>query len=115
MAHNTAQQGARLERRVRAELDELGYVTLRSAGSKGKVDVVAFGNDVILTIQCKWSNPQISPAERQALLEIELLTGGATIPLVASNDRGTTVWRRLTGPGPKEWRPWAPGGVENNE
>lgn len=106
MARNTAEQGARLERRVRAELEEIGYVTLRSAGSKGKVDVVAFGYDEVLVVQCKWTNPQISPAERQGLLEVELLSGA--IPLVASNDRGKTVWRRLLGPGPKDWMSWHP-------
>lgn len=123
MARNTAQQGAAFERRTIADLESHGYTCIRSAASKGAVDIVAVGRPdddqiwdgqgVLLFVQCKLSNPQISPAERTALNDLALRAGA--VPVVAWWAKSETTglkavhYRRLTGDGPKDWVPWAPG------
>lgn len=105
-----------------------GYDAGRSSGSRGKVDVWAVPphqvwEGVTLTelpaaapmifIQCKITNPLISPADRISL--INLARRGGALPIVSYRLRdGRTHrlrphFRRLTGPGPKEWLPWEPG------
>lgn len=119
MARNTAQQGAAFERRTIADLESHGYTCIRSAASKGAVDIVAVARskdvepEPMVFVQCKLSNPQISPAERVALNDLAL-RGGA-VPVVAWWTKSETTglkavhYRRLTGDGPKDWVPWAPG------
>lgn len=119
MARNTAQQGAAFERRTIADLEQYGYTCIRSAASKGAVDIVAVGPDWetcdygLLFVQCKLSNPQISPAERTTLNDLALRAGA--VPVVAWWAKSETTglkavhYRRLTGDGPKDWVPWAPG------
>jgi hypothetical protein len=102
-----------------------GYDCLRSSGSRGKVDVVAVGPDTrreyssrrgrvaILFIQCKITNPMISPAERIGIQDLALRANAN--PLVAYRAIDTTTgrvqphFRLLTGPGPKDWLLWEPG------
>lgn len=132
MARNTAQQGAAFERRVIHDLSGspdgthpgYGYDCVRSAASKGKIDIVAFGplstyecgaapDAIQLHIQCKLTNPQIGPTARMELMDLALRAGA--IPIVAhwAADETTGLkrvhYRQLTGPGPKDWAPWAPG------
>lgn len=116
---NTARQGAAFERRIIHDLQQYGYDCIRSAASKGKVDVVAIGEAYrlfmggVLFIQAKLTNPMISPAERIGIQDLALRAGA--LPLVswwaADETTGlmTVHYRRLTGPGPKDWEPWAPG------
>ena len=125
MARNTTRQGANFELAVMHFLEEHGYTCLRSSGSRGAVDVVGvppvpndaawrlWGRQRILFTQCKTTNPVIPPAERIALQDLALRAGAD--PLVAfkaldeTTRRITIKFRRLTGPGPKDWEPWAPG------
>ena len=122
MARNTAQQGAAFERRTIADLEQYGYTCIRSAASKGAVDIVAVPKQpncecgcgpAVAFVQCKLSNPQISPAERIALNDLALRAGA--VPVVAwwakheTTGRMAVHYRRLTGDGPKDWVPWAPG------
>lgn len=141
MAHNTAQQGAGFERAVIHHLEGCqsrpepckntqhagwtgyGYDCIRSAASKGKADIVAVGPASTdpdlwtappLIVQCKRTDPMISPAERAGILDLALRTGGLAIVAHWAVDETTgrmrIHYRRLTGQGPKEWAPWAPGG-----
>lgn len=57
--------GARLERLARASLERHGYRVIRSAGSKGAVDLAAFNHEHILLIQVKAD--RITPADRRKL------------------------------------------------
>jgi hypothetical protein len=126
VARNTNRQGANFELKVMHDLEEHGYECLRSSGSRGAVDVVGVGQAPtewerkaygagpdLLFIQCKITNPRISPAERLAVQDLALRAGA--LPLVAhwAADQTTGLmrvhYRVLTGPGPKEWAPWAPG------
>lgn len=47
------QRGTRFERSLMKDLNEQGYDTLRTAGSHGAFDVVAFNSDCVIFIQCK--------------------------------------------------------------
>jgi holliday junction resolvase Hjr len=134
MARNTNRQGAQFELDVMHYLagtlperwgQGFGYDCLRSSGSRGKVDVVAItpaGGWVekylsescgLLFIQCKITNPLISPAERLGIQDLALRAGA--LPLVAHRAKDVLTgrvrphFRQLTGPGPKDWLPWEPG------
>jgi hypothetical protein len=98
--------GRRLEWDVRKRLIADGYqLVLRSAGSKTKVDIVAFKLDQVLFVQAK-ANGLCPPAERVELLRVAGLLPGIAVPVVASRPKVT--FRRLTGPGPQQWEPWSP-------
>lgn len=101
-----------------------GFDCLRSSGSRGKVDVVAVGPWALTVglieapveiafIQCKITNPVIPPAERVALMDLALRAWA--LPVIAHRAKDETTgrtrphFRVLTGPGPKDWAPWAPG------
>ena len=66
MSHYRA--GQRAEHRSRALLEALGYHVVRSAGSKGAVDLVAISGGEVLLIQVKRGSRGFSPAEREALM-----------------------------------------------
>ena len=100
--------GARLERDAKDQLETDGYWCVRSAGSKGVVDVLAMKPGQMLMVQAK-KDGVCPPAERAALLE--LASRFEALPLVAFRDRGVK-YRRLTGPGPKEWVPWEADGEQ---
>jgi len=66
-------KGARFERRVKRYLEERGYFVVRSAGSKGKFDLIAVrkeidGNVEVVGIQCRVSK-RLKKGEREALLD----------------------------------------------
>jgi hypothetical protein len=141
VARNTTRQGADFELDVMHYLagtqperwgDGFGYDCLRSSGSRGTIDIVAVGSETLrsldslfgrpeikgplLFIQCKITNPQISPADRRRVQD--LATRAGAVPLVAYREKDTETgrvrphFRLLTGPGPKDWLPWEP---ERNE
>lgn len=134
-ARNTNRQGANFELQVMHYLDGclcvghgggyegFGATSLRSSGSRGKVDIVAVASDLwrpfderdatnLLFIQCKITNPVIAPAERTGL--IELANRAAATPVVAfkaldeRTKRVLPQFRILTGPGPKDFELWDP-------
>lgn len=139
MAVNTTRQGANFELDVLHYLTGcecattrktpvhvgwtgFGYDCLRSSGSRGAVDVVAVGQfrpnrtfhpNILLFIQCKITNPNIGPVDRNRVQD--LATRAGAVPLVAYRAQDTTTgrmrphFRLLTGPGPKDWLLWEPG------
>lgn len=64
--------GRRLEWKARKALEAQGYFVIRSAGSKGPVDLVAFHPDKPWPcfVQCKRS--RFAPKERDALIELAI-------------------------------------------
>lgn len=60
-------KGARLERIAKKRLEARGYTVVRSAGSKGAVDLVAWNAKHTLLIQVK-SNGQVTPNDTKKLL-----------------------------------------------
>lgn len=100
---NRYRAGADFEREVRKALVQDGYEVIRSAGSKTKVDLIAWKSlGPVLLVQCK-RDGRISPAERTKLLELASLRSDF-IAVVASRPRIT--YHQLTGVGPKDRTPW---------
>ena len=102
MTHYDA--GRRFEYRVRDHLIAEGYDVIRSAGSKTKVDLVAFKPGQVLLVQCKVDG-QIRPIERRELLRIASHLPAA-VPVVAQRQARKLALVRLTGPGPKDRTDW---------
>ena len=67
---NTASKGARLERKVRKILDRVCKVTMRSAASKGAIDVMGVGSCYTYLVQCKAGKSAIGKTERAELESI---------------------------------------------
>jgi hypothetical protein len=107
-ARNTSAQGRAFENQIQHDLERYGYRTMRSAGSKGAADVVAFGHRTILFVQAKVSQGTVSPAERRGVLALADLYPVIGSPLTATKRSVWTDYRLLTGPGPKDWTPWEP-------
>lgn len=99
--------GVRLERDARVHLEREGYVMFRTAGSKGKADLIGFKPGQIILVQAK-RNGTCPSAERAELRRIAAMVGA--VPLVAFRPR--VQFRELTGDGPKEWREWVADEVE---
>jgi Holliday junction resolvase len=89
-----------------------GYLCMRAPGSKGphKIDVIAWKLGERLAVQCKLDG-DVPRAERVTFIRSAILLGA--VPLVAywhKNGSAARVVRfdELTGPGPRDRRPWSP-------
>jgi Holliday junction resolvase len=82
-------RGADFERKLKLYLEGLGYFVIRSAGSKGPVDLVAFGEDIYF-IQCKLTG-NISQAKLDELTELAEIHGAR--PALATPDNYKEIWR----------------------
>ena len=120
------EDGRRFAYRASMAFARDGYEIIRSAGSKTKVDFVAFKEipdgpntyrfawDVstcitqMLFVQAKKSTSGTIPEEERIEL-LRLAHIARAIPIVVHKriPRGF-AFRRLTGPGPKDWQPWTP-------
>ena len=75
MTNKNYVSGRQFEYRVKKYLEDKGYYVVRSAGSKGQIDLVAVPTLIrpsadVLFIQCK-HGAKISKKERDALLELD--------------------------------------------
>lgn len=104
--------GAALERACKEALEKAGWLAVRSAGSKGKVDVLAVRLGAVAVVQCKRTG-RLAPVDRAHLLRLAEDLGLGAVAVMAM--RGPTgkgiVWRRLWGTGPWDFSDWAPGGA----
>jgi Holliday junction resolvase len=109
-------RGSDFERAIKAALEDDGYFVVRSAGSKGKVDLVAVKPGQLLFVQAK-INGLCPPAERAELLRVA--ARAEALPIVAykgtEGRRRPIRYRLLTGPGPKEFIDWTPDYINNEE
>lgn len=105
--------GANFERKVQAALEVDGYVTFRSAGSLGSVDVVAMKPTQTLLVQAKRRSGTIPPGDRAELLRLAMYLNA--LPIVAHQPvpRRPIRFRLLLGPGPKDWAEFTPDEVAN--
>lgn len=88
-------KGVTFEREVQQLFIEAGFYAVRSAGSHGKVDVVAVGRAHTYFIQCK-TNGEIASVEWNTLLTVANEVGA--IAVVASKvERGGIKLEALTG------------------
>jgi Holliday junction resolvase len=91
------ERGRALEYDARARLTADGYFVIRSAGSKGVVDLCAIKLPDILFIQCKRQKRAVHHAEWNALYAAA--AGSGALPLLAERDPGKPIrWWLLTGP-----------------
>ncbi len=88
-------RGRRFEHQVMAELERLGYWSVRSAGSKGQADIVALGPGRPLLIQCKAGMDGIASADWNALYVLACRLGATAI--VARLFRGELFMLQVTG------------------
>lgn len=110
---STASTGRRIEHLVRDDMTAHGWlVAARSAGSKGAADLVAVRPGRVAFVQVKRTDPRLSPAERERLIALaDRLGHHIALPIVACKPpRRPIEYRMLTGPGPRDWMPWHPGG-----
>lgn len=62
--------GRRAEYRTQRVLEAAGYETVRTAGSHGVADVIAWNGIAVRFIQVKRGVGRMSPAEREAFLAV---------------------------------------------
>jgi Holliday junction resolvase len=87
-------------------LRDNGYSCTRAASSKGTADVIAIKQGQALLVNVKRTRMP-GPGERADLLRVAACLPGAGVPLVALKPlRGRLQFRRLTGPGPRDWASW---------
>lgn len=89
MVNKNYNSGRQFEYRVKKYLEKLGYYVVRSAGSKGQIDIVAIPTEdeitllpEVLLIQCK-HGAKIGKKEREDLLKLDLNLLDGTTCLVA--------------------------------
>ena len=90
---NKYRAGAEFERRIRIDLTGKGFRIIRSAGSKGKIDLLAGREGLRLAVQCKLRGA-ISTVEWNELLE--WAAAFDAVPVLAVGGRGVRYWE-LTG------------------
>lgn len=99
-------EGVRIEGIVIGDLRANGYETTRAASSKGVADVIAIKFGQVLLVNVKRTKMP-GPGERADLLRVASMIPGVAVPLVAMKPRRQQLtYRRLTGPGPRDWHPW---------
>jgi len=90
-------RGAAFERKVRRLLEEDGWFVVRSAGSRGAVDLIALrerGNVLrVQLISCKLDG-YVPPAEREQLLELKRQLPHAEV-LIAKKENGSVVFEKI--------------------
>lgn len=102
--------GADLERAAKKALEDNGYYVIRSAGSKGAVDLAALKIGETLLVQCK-TDGYVTPADRVRLRN--LASSLRVTCLVArwhkeGRAARTVAFAELTSMGPAGHRPWTP-------
>lgn len=99
------ERGVIIERRAQAELEALGYLVIRAAGSKGPADLMAIGPDGVRLIQCKRTAAKPGLGLRKTLRELSVLRlpAGVSVELWQWCDgRGWARWL-VSGPIPPFW------------
>ena len=95
-------RGANFERQIKAHLEAKGYFVLRSAGSHGTVDLVAFGPKwPVWFIQAK-IHGTMSPAERRELYRYANECGAWAVR-ASRPKRGEILYERLFVKGKEQW------------
>lgn len=80
-------RGTRFEHDVRELLRECGYTVVRSAGSKTKIDLIAWKFGEILFIQCKAGTTPVGSAEWNQVFSAGRCVPGAR-PVIAHKKPG---------------------------
>ena len=103
-------QGSELELAVKRHLQDNGYYVVKSAGSKGVVDLVALKRGEVLVVQAK-TDGYVPPAERMIFRSLAVSIGA--VCLVArwhkpsARAARVVAFQELTAadPGTRDWTP----------
>lgn len=104
-------QGQELEQEVKRHLQDNGYHVVRSAGSKGAVDLVALKRGEVLVVQCKLDG-DVPGAERITFFSLACSVGA--VCLVARWHKPSAraarivAYEELTSAAPGGRRGWTP-------
>lgn len=74
MAHKGYEIGADFERRCKRHFEKLGYYVVKSAGSKGIVDLVCLNRNGNVLVQCRVKG-NLSKDEELELIKLGAITG----------------------------------------
>lgn len=86
-------RGANFERAVKLDMEGMGYVCVRSAGSHSTTDLVCCRDGLTVFVQCKYSG-RLGWEEWNEL--VEDCEKGGCIPVMADHPkRGVTAYHRL--------------------
>ena len=103
--------GADLERAAKKLLEDNGYYVVRSAGSKGAVDLAAFKRGEVVFVQCK-ADGYLSPGERAAFRGLCVRLGAVCVIgwWERTGPRGgrSPAFIELTSADPAGFRSWTP-------
>lgn len=90
-------RGATFERKVAADLERYGYVTVRSAGSHSPADVIAMAYGAIAAVQCKLDG-RLDPDEWNELWEFASAAGATPVLAQPYKDgrKAGIMYQRLT-------------------
>jgi len=97
--------GRRVEWAVVHHLTDNGYECTRAASSKGVCDVVGFKPGQVAFVSVKRTTMP-GPGERADLLRVAAMIPGSLALVALKPLRRPLEFRRLTGPGPRDWEPW---------
>ena len=76
MPNKNYQRGRAKEYRVKKKLEDAGLYVVRTAGSHGVCDLVAFGSGgLVIPVQVKSKGGYLTPLERKKIMEFETKTG----------------------------------------
>ena len=87
------EKGKNFEDYIARKLRGRGALAVRSAGSKGVYDIVAFKDDKAYGIQCKTGSARLSRDEKAKIISIAQNYG--LIPVLATKERGRIVFINL--------------------
>lgn len=88
--------GRAFEYRVKHYLEENGYWVIRSAGSKGEADLIAFKFGETLFIQVKGNDAPLSPGEWNGLISLSRRLGAT--PIHAFRSKRKIVLNKILSP-----------------
>lgn len=99
-------RGANFERKIKADLERMGYLVVRSARSLGAADLIAIAPGVVLLVQCK-KQGYLAPDEWNELFR--LAESVDAVAVVASASGYWELQDYKNGQGPQPWSQIEPG------
>lgn len=101
---STQSKGRQLKYTVRRKLRSLGYYVFRCAGSR-PVDLIAMKEGKTLLVECKAGlNPQLTPKQKDRILEIAKIVQAEPILVVRKRYRGLR-WFTMTNKSLHDFKP----------
>ena len=90
-------RGAYYERKTKKTLEDEGYVSLRTAGSHGSFDIIAFNGSIVRFIQCKATrnkNPTVKSYKEELNIIKDIIVPECVTKelwIYSTNDRGKVI------------------------